>query len=184
MHYLRFLWKAQGRHGTHSPFVYQFVEKVLRKHSSFKLDEAQQLYAKTHKIPQNILKCFDYLRESPIAIYSKKYQNWENILYALFPEKKVVAFNDIIESRISMFPKIIYLETTKYFTSSEINNLINQIENGTYIIIQDIHADKQSFHDFEIMRQSQAVQLSLDCWYFGVLVIDLAFKNKQHFYLR
>ena len=29
--YLQYRWRAQGRHGTHSPFVYRFVEEVLRK---------------------------------------------------------------------------------------------------------------------------------------------------------
>ncbi len=29
--YLRYRWRAQGRHGTHSPFVYGFVEQVLRR---------------------------------------------------------------------------------------------------------------------------------------------------------
>ncbi len=28
--YVRYRWRAQGRHGTHSPFVYGFVEAVLR----------------------------------------------------------------------------------------------------------------------------------------------------------
>jgi len=28
--YLKYRWKAKGRHGTHSPFAYDFVESVLR----------------------------------------------------------------------------------------------------------------------------------------------------------
>lgn len=31
LQYLGYRWRAQGRHGTHSPFVYGFVEAVLRK---------------------------------------------------------------------------------------------------------------------------------------------------------
>lgn len=28
--YVRYRWKARGRHGTHSPFVYDFVEQVAQ----------------------------------------------------------------------------------------------------------------------------------------------------------
>lgn len=31
LQYLRYRWRAQGRHGTHSPFVYGFVQEVLRR---------------------------------------------------------------------------------------------------------------------------------------------------------
>src|SRR5258708_3300408 len=28
--YLKYRWKSKGRHGVHSPFVYSFIENVLR----------------------------------------------------------------------------------------------------------------------------------------------------------
>jgi len=31
LQYLRYRWRAQGLHGTHSPFVYGFVGAVLRR---------------------------------------------------------------------------------------------------------------------------------------------------------
>jgi hypothetical protein len=36
--YLKYLWNAKTRHGVHSPFVYAFIEQVLRsnKHKSLK----------------------------------------------------------------------------------------------------------------------------------------------------
>lgn len=42
--YIKYRWKAKGRHGTHSPFVYQLVESGLQRRGSQPLQQFLKNY--------------------------------------------------------------------------------------------------------------------------------------------
>lgn len=42
--YVKYRWKAKGRHGVHSPFVYKFIEDGLQKINANSLEELLTIY--------------------------------------------------------------------------------------------------------------------------------------------
>lgn len=60
LEYIKYRWNAKGRHGVHSPFVYDFVDKCLRASVTSSMTEAMDVLARKLKSDKRIIEIRDF----------------------------------------------------------------------------------------------------------------------------
>lgn len=173
LQYGRHLLRARGRHGTHSPFVYAFVEQVMRKRPRVALPRQDQFRPRAAAL---LYQTFCYL--SPQVIYADLVlldavtalaaQALPGVPVLLLANGTAPAQALVIANISSALP-------------DQMNNLL---EHPVKILLVGPHAHKATERTWMQLAASPAVKVSIDYWHFGLLVNDQAFKARQHFRLR
>lgn len=158
LEYTAFLWKAKGRHGTHSPFAYWLVDSVARQKTRTPRSEIANIKSKKTRL---------FLVKLQLALPSFKLFGLGN----KFPKR----VNETSEAGIYIFTcqqMRCYIEE-KHIESTHPDSLF---------VILDIRkkANKESW---ENSCNSPELHFSADCYYFGLLSLKPG-QAKQHFYLK
>jgi predicted O-methyltransferase YrrM len=116
--YIRYRWKAKGRHGTHSPFVYDFVDKCLR----IPIDQ---------KIHQQFTAYYQSLRASDVVLKITDLGAGSKLLSS---ERKV---RDIakVSGTHNSYAKLLY-RVAKYYQPKSALELGTSLGLGTFMIAQ------------------------------------------------
>lgn len=176
--YLKYIFKAKGRHGTHSPFVYAFVEQVLREQKT-----ESQTFKKLSKREQILFRLIPFLKTEVVYLLAKESTTIKIIIHNTFPEIKIIELVDIKEIRTYQNALLILnLENTVYENLCSLETISNQ--SNFSIFVNSIHTNKQQFAIWEQLKSLKRFTLSLDFWLGGFLIQDKAFKVKQHFILK
>ena len=158
--YTAFLWKAKGRHGTHSPFAYWLVDQVAGQKPVIK----QEIFTN---------------------ITCKRTKKFLNQLYTAIPHFQILITD---ESARQLSIKRDLQEPCIYIQSSEkLKQFIGQINfellhpDSIFVVFEPRHT-KQKIN-WQKLIENQQFHFSADCFYFGLLSPKPG-QAKQHFHLK
>lgn len=156
---IKFYLSATNQHGVHSPFVYNYVTKCLYKKDYLKLPITIRI----------LVKSINYFKYKSIRLL-RPYKALERVLSSNCPEISATNLNaDIIFGSISDF------------LSEEINT--NQLQNDTMVLLDGIYRDGVCADNWEILKKSEHVRVTIDLFYCGVLFFRKE-QVKEHFKIR
>ena len=164
--YLKYKWKAKGRHGTHSPFVYAFIEEVLMNAKS---REALMKNIKHYFQFREILECAK-TQDGMLTFLPASIGN----LPEDSPRQRSIlkGFN-----RLYIFKP----ETTNPLIFKE---LLLQMKAEDVLLIMPLYTTKDHNSQWEVIKNDQKVRLSMDLFDMGLLFFREEFKEKQAFALK
>lgn len=160
--YLKYRWRAKGRHGVHSPFAYDLIEHVL-------LDKGVIEREYIVEYPSLAL-CYENLLSRIATCYKYK-----AILYLPLENEDVVKTNADLLLLNEVAPKQWLNLLNKYF------HLLNS--QGAVAVI-GIHKTMKHTTAWKNLCTDQNVKMSIDMYGVGLLLFRDEFKEKQHFVLK
>ena len=183
--YLKYRKQAKGRHDVHSPFVFAFIENVLRKKlkqtSNFIL-AIKQSNALINRIAQHF-DCRQILWLSNNHLQEQTFISMQPTDAA----HATVTSKQCTWESLNSFPKIdlvlLDINDPQEWTFA-FEKLIPFINNNTIIIIPSIRQSEWHSKNWELIAQHASVKLSLDLFRIGLLFFPEAFLVKQHFVLK
>ena len=168
--WLQYQWNAKSRHGIHSPFVYEFIEKVLLDLDPMPEDTPHlKLVSYNGKTPSHLLtRHYHKLPERVAVVYS-----YENLLVASTDSEDEPRRSNYL--LINAEPRV----WIRLF-----NHHLPLMPTGSCIMVADIHKTKRHTGKWKRICNHPKVRMSIDLYGVGILFFREEFKEKQHFVLR
>ena len=160
LEYTAFLWKAKGRHGTHSPFAYWLADVVARQKQNHVMQDFSKISAKKTK---NFLNKLQHsLPDYPIFISMQK----EDLPLNIMNGKE---------------PRLFVLGADLPLSFLEASN-IDLLHPNSIFVILDPHQAAKKFQ-WQALIELPQFHFSADCFDFGLLSPRPG-QAKEHFYLK
>jgi len=158
--YLKHQLTATNQHGTHSPFVYNYVTKCLYDRPKYKISKSIEV----------LLKSIGYFSAEHIKIVSKN-SKIENRIQQEFG----------LKSNKHPLCDIIYFE----YPPEEIRSLLNtkKVHNNTMVLYDNIHRNKKNTSLWENIKLLEEVTVTIDLFYCGAIFFRKE-QAKEHFKIR
>lgn len=156
--YIKYSWKAKGRHGTHSPFVYDFVETILQ-------DRANMVIA------------------DPV-VYSGLSDEHNTLLDRIRQHYNYRSVRRLPEDHVADADIVILPAQEPLLWANLAKQNFPVLNKDSLVFVGHIHDTKVHTHEWNAMRKMPAVKMSIDLYGAGLLLFKEEFKEQQHFILK
>ncbi len=172
MNFLTYLLKAKGRHGTHSPYIYKFVEDALHENNALYRGYPKEVAGKKVR---TLFRVISYLIEA---------RKLSTTAAALRGNAWLQHFNPAIKDPDQITaaqPSIMVLELEEmdlckdaFFTKGA----------GSDSVLLLLHPGNPGYALLEDCFKQDQFNATIFTWNFSILMNRPDFKRKQHFILR
>lgn len=180
--FIKYKWKASGRHGIHSPFIYDLIENGIRT-SIIKADFHPH-DSKNIDFQKFVFKLLRYFKPQHILIdENKEITSWKNFFQQNFKDIKVQLNTKEFKnsSYTNEFDIIFILEPTNLL--EKVSKLIPYFGNNTILIVYGIRNKQLVFEDWRKLCEMKTFHVSIDFFQSG-LIMKRNQQEKEHFTLK
>jgi hypothetical protein len=180
--FIKYKWKAKGRHGIHSPFIFSLVEKGIQSeliNSNFQSQNFKNLH-----FEQFVFKLLKYFKTQNIFIDEQNGLNhWETFFRKNFSSLKIQLNLEELNkpSKNSSFDLIFISNSNQLL--EKLLKLMPYSKNETVFLIEGIRSNKYSFEDWRKLCEMKTFHVSIDFFQSGLLIMRSQ-QEKEHFTLK
>ena len=160
--FIKYRWKAKGRHGVHSPFVYNFIESVL-------LDKGP-------------------IARQYIIDYRGLALAYENLLSRIAQRYQYKAIFNLAEEQQTKYmgplDMLILSEKTPREWVDQLSGFHTHLAQDSAVAIAGIHKSPEHTLAWTKICADERARMSIDVYGVGLLFFRPEFKEKQHFILK
>lgn len=176
--YLLHRFKANNRHGVHSPFVYKLIDTVIYDYRD------QKVYREIENISQKQHPDKRMIKNMPLKVYKVLYRfavyfkpgtvlfadNENYIMPSIFgnavPDAEIIDIKDLdMHRQVDM----ILVDAARHNAAKYLEGIIPKFHDNTVLIFSNIHRTQNAKQAWEQLKADKRVRVTIDLFYIGLV---------------